>query len=108
MSGKKEDTGEKFFGIVGGCAILFGVGVTVFDLMFDPIRSAILSLAFIMVGSLCLMVAAAKFLKRMDKKFFSLNKDVVEKQAAGESDNKTPAQDPHVKKTQAQRSEAAY
>ncbi len=102
-SGKKsQDTGEWFFGIVGCGAIIFGVGVTVFDLMFDPVRSALLSLSFIMLGSLCLMVAVAKFLKNVDKNYFTNKPESQNQLGEGE------IQDNHGKKAEAQASEAIY
>lgn len=96
MASKSSDTGERFFGIVGGGAIIFGVIVVLFDLMFDPMRSAIMSLLYILIGSICLMVAAAKFLNNTDKKINEANER--EKAANREA---TP-----VKKTDMDRTEA--
>ena len=58
---------QKFFGIVGLLAIGFGVCVAFFDMMFDPTRSAILGVVYILLGSLCLMCAVAMFLRHLDQ-----------------------------------------
>ena len=62
-----ESGSIKFFAIVGGISFAFGVMIALFDLMYNPVFSALLSLMFIFIGSACLMVASAKFLQGLDK-----------------------------------------
>lgn len=63
-----DSSTTKFFSIYALLGIGFGCAIALFDLMFNPILSALLGLIFIFVGSACAMVAAAKFLHAMDQR----------------------------------------
>lgn len=64
----RDAGGTKFFTIFAFIGIGFGCAIALFDLMFSPVLSALLGLAFIFVGSACAMVAAAKFLQALDER----------------------------------------
>ncbi len=65
----KELSSIKFFTLTGIITLIFGVSVTLFDIMYHPILSSLLGLAFIAIGSVCSLIAVGKFLKNMDSKY---------------------------------------
>jgi len=50
-----------FFGTALGCVIVL------YNLMFNPIMSALVALVFLFMGSTCAIIAAAKFLQHLDQ-----------------------------------------
>ena len=65
----KESSTTKFFMIIGAITLFFGIAITLFDIMYHPILSSLLALAFITIGSVCCLIAVAKALKGMDDKY---------------------------------------
>ena len=63
----ESDPGSiKFFAILALVTIGFGAGIAMFDLMKNNVFSALLGVIFIFIGCGCAMVAAAKFLQKID------------------------------------------
>lgn len=84
---KYEKDLQNFFVIMGILGVGFGVGIALFDLMYDPILSALLSVLFIIAGGVCVMVGGSYFLKRLEAHIAQDDAQQVKKQPTNSTGN---------------------
>lgn len=67
LTGEKTDIqATKFFGAFGIIMVIFGATLALFDVMHDPIRSAITAILAMVVGGTCAMWAIGNFLQHIE------------------------------------------
>ena len=67
----KVSDSTRFFIVLGVVCMIFGCLITLFDLMYNPMSSAILSLLFLLIGGTCSMVGVGGYLHAMDDAYIS-------------------------------------
>jgi hypothetical protein len=67
----KANDSTYFFTFVGVACLVFGALISLYDLMYQPILSALLSLLFLVVGGSCSMIGVAGFLHAIDIQHFA-------------------------------------
>lgn len=67
----KVSDSTRFFTVVGVVCMIFGCLISLFDLMYSPLPSAILSLLFLIIGGVCSMVGVGGYLQAMDDAYIS-------------------------------------
>lgn len=74
----KVSDSTHFFTFVGVACLIFGALVSLYDLMYEPILSALLSIMFLVVGGVCSMIGVAGFLHAIDVEHFAIGEECAE------------------------------
>ena len=64
---QSKDNNIKFFAVVGMIVMAIGAIVSLFDVMYEPVMSALLGLTFLMIGGVCVMLAVWQYLMALDQ-----------------------------------------